>query len=234
MTAMDLRLPRQVPQNCALSLRMPAWSVPRIGAAVFFISTLLTTSCGSGGHTSRQTATPGPTATVMSGANHTGISEVDAVIAAAQSRNPQELTTLLRYRSVACAAAPIGLGPFPQCLADEPNGTPVHVFPVGYCEGVYVRPENISQLVLSHLPLADSKLYAVYRLSPSDGFGGVFYGGQYAVILSRPLATATQGVGAWALVVGQGGVAGVAFGCGESPQQLVQVNQLVDVLLPPH
>ncbi len=208
-------------------------SVPLTGVVMFFITSLLATGCGSGGHTRGQTSTPIPTATVVSGTNHTGITEVDKIIDAVLSRNIQELSTLIRYSSVPCAVQPSGLGPPPQCRPDEPNGTAVRVFPVGDCEGQYVRPEDISAVVLSHLRLADSKLYAVYRLSPSDGFGGVFYGGQYAVILSRPLATATQGVGAWALVVGQGGVAGVAFGCAESPQQLVQVNQLVDALIPP-
>jgi hypothetical protein len=96
------------------------------------------------------------------------------------------------------------------------DGSPVSVFPEGYCEGSYLYEGQTPDAFESTEPV---RLYAVYRGSglgpPSD----------YAIVLWPG--------GLWS--VDDGRIVEINHGCGAFPLDLVSAWQLTDAILaPPH
>ena len=68
----------------------------------------------------------------------TGIADIDAVLAAVESGDPQQLRDLIRFTTVACTKAD-GLGGPPKCQSDEAEGMLVEVLPFLGPEGHFLR-----------------------------------------------------------------------------------------------
>ena len=165
-----------------------------------------------------------PTATAGETPGRTGIAEIDVVLDALFSGEADAVRALIRYTTIPCVVEVPGLGGLPLCLPDEPDGTPVEVFPVAECEGSYARPDNIENTV-RWLTAPDKELYAVYR---SRGLS--WPPGEYIVIFSTE---SMERVFASGLSLEDGRIVGLDFGCAQSPESLIEVRGLADAVLPP-
>jgi len=107
----------------------------------------------------------------------TGLAEIDAVIAAVESGNPQELRDLIRFTTVACTKAD-GLGGPPKCQGDETEGTPVEVLPFLGPEGHFLRKAE-----LPNFPgVSVIGIYAAYKASETAYSEEAYPAGEYAVM----------------------------------------------------
>ncbi|HSG41878.1 MAG TPA: hypothetical protein VLA72_01875 [Anaerolineales bacterium] len=88
----------------------------------------------------------------------TGIAEIDVVLDAVESNDPQEIRSLLHFINVPCTNAD-GLGGPPKCREKESEGTVVEVFPFLGSEGGYLHKENLDLWI----GIDVTQLYAVYR-----------------------------------------------------------------------
>lgn len=140
------------------------------------------------------------------------------VIAAFEDQDLARIATLLAYQEVACAPPAQGSGGPPACGAGEAEGMLVSVLPLAQCEGFYARE---GEVVLDPVGRGDVSLYAVYR-TPTQYFPE----GDYAVVF-RHEPSASSG-SALEVIVGEDGVTGINFGCGETPEQLVRVRGLTE------
>lgn len=107
----------------------------------------------------------------------TGIADIDVVLDAVESNDPQQVRDLLRFINVPCSMAD-GLGGPPKCRENEPEGTLVEVFPFLGGEGSYLHKENFDLWT----GIAVTRLYAVYRNSESVFSDETFSAGEYAVL----------------------------------------------------
>ncbi|MDO8615370.1 MAG: hypothetical protein Q7T33_06485 [Dehalococcoidia bacterium] len=197
----------------------------RYAALIVPLVALLALACkGGGGPASTPTAAPAsptPTATAPPTAAAEVPAEVQAVIDAALSGDPEAMRALVVYTKIGCITEEFG---GPVCQPGEAAGTPVDVLSVGTCEGEYRRADELDEMPLGLL--SDLSLYAVYRW-PQDSEPAA----EYAVLFSKA-ASAGDEIGVELLVQGERFVH-VKFGCGETPAQLVQLQGLEDVVLPP-
>lgn len=107
----------------------------------------------------------------------TGVADVDVVIAAVESADPQQLRDLIRFTSVACTNAD-GLGGPPKCQDDEAEGTPVEVLSFLGPEGHFLRKAE-----LSNFPgVSVIGIYAAYQVSETAYSEDAYPAGEYAVI----------------------------------------------------
>jgi len=188
------------------------------------ILTLLA-ACGGddGGDEATPKASPSPTAAETDEAAAVVPVEVQAIIDAALSGDQEELLALVQYTTIPCAATPEGIGGPPTCRQGEADGTPVEVLPVGTCEGELRRPDEIDD---TPALLSDISLYAVYRWPAAQEPPG-----EYAAMFARTGPTGE--VLAVELVIEDGRLVRLKFGCGETPAQLAEFQGLDDVILPP-
>jgi hypothetical protein len=148
----------------------------------------------------------------------TGVPEVDAVVQAVLSGDQQALRGFVRYTPVACSTEPeIGSEP---CRPGEPDGTLVDALPAAQCEGYYIRADGIDQ-ALTHLLEGEPKLYGVYQVSP-----GTWPSGDHTAIFSTEGPEQVFGL---ELVIDDGEIVLINFGCGQSPEQLGQSPGLTPV-----
>jgi len=202
-------------------------------AVLLLIASLALSACSGGGEappatpvvTSTAAATVASTPRVTPAERRTGIPELDAVIDAVISHDKEKVLQLVGYTPVPCEIEPQGLGAPPQCRADEPEGTAVDVFPVAQCEGYYVRPEDMEQVITSLLS-GDFDLYAVYKVHTRSWLGG-----DYVAILS--FNSPSLGLVGESLFIADGNLTGVAYSCTESPEQQAQGYQDDEVIIPP-
>jgi len=143
----------------------------------------------------------------------TGVPEVDAVVQAVLSGDEGALRGFVRYTPVACSTnAGIGVEP---CRPGEPDGTLVDALQAAQCEGHYIRPDGIDQ-ALGYLLAGKPKLYGVYQASPST-----FLIGDHTAVFSVEWPEPGQVFG-MELLIDDGGIVWIDFGCGQSPEQLGQ------------
>ena len=190
---------------------------------------LLALACGGSSDktatnaTSTTTAATAPATTTNATPPHnsTGIASVDAIIAAVAVGDAPALRQVIRYAPVACSFKQEGAGAPPLCRTGEAEAQQVAVLAMAQCEGFYARPDEFD---IDRLPLAGSRLYAVYRTADA------WPPGAYAVIFS---VDKPQTNPAWEIIANDDGIAGVNFGCGQTPRQMTDFQHLTDVLLPP-
>jgi len=198
----------------------------RYVAFIVSLVALLALACkGGGGPASTSTAAPAsptPTATETPAAG--APAEVQAIVDAALSGDPQQLEPLVGYTKIDCTTSE-GIGGPPLCREGEAAGTPVDVLSVGTCEGQYRRADEIDEMPLGLL--SDLSLYAVYRWPQ-----GSEPSADYALLLSTT-APARDLWGVAELLVRGSRFVHVKFGCGETAQQLAEFQGLEDVVLPP-
>ena len=100
------------------------------------------------------------TPTPFSG-RRTGIPEVDAVVAAVESDEPDRVRSLLRYMTFPCE--PPGADGPAICRTGQKEGTPVDLFPTEGCESGLTSREEIDRSRLTGRGMGASILYEVYR-----------------------------------------------------------------------
>ena len=108
----------------------------------------------------------------------TGIADVDAVLGALETGDPEDLHTLVQYTSAPCTNVE-GLGGPPKCRAGEIEGTVFKVLPFLGSEGSFIRQEEIG----TWQGVDAAGLYAIYRVSESGPTEEYYPRGDYAVIL---------------------------------------------------
>ncbi|RLT38356.1 MAG: hypothetical protein DWI58_15430 [Chloroflexi bacterium] len=124
-------------------------------------------------------------------------------------------------RSVTLTSLPCGPqqgpGSPPACPAGQPVGTRVDVFPVATCEGE-LRPASAVRATLDQVMQAKPVLTGVYR-APKPYLPSIQ--GEQVIVFSRtPTGGVTGPLGA-GLVVVEGRLAGIWFGCGAKPAEIV-------------
>jgi hypothetical protein len=108
----------------------------------------------------------------------TGIEDIDVVLAAVESGDPQALANLFTYTRTNCTNVE-GLGGPPKCLADEAEGTEVDVLPFLGSEGSFLRRQDAGNWAGLYV----SRLYAVCQVA-GDVYSDLNYpAGEYVVIL---------------------------------------------------
>ena len=146
-------------------------------------------------------------------AGRTGVPEVDAVLQAVLSGDQEALRGFVRYAPVACSTkSEIGVEP---CRPGEPDGTVIDALRAAQCEGHYIRPDGIDQ-ALGYLLAGKPKLYGVYQGSPSTWLPG-----DYTAVFSVEGPESGQVLGT-ALLIGDGEIVSIDFGCGVSPEQIAK------------
>ncbi len=110
----------------------------------------------------------------------TGIADVDAVLAAVESGNPQQVRDLIRFTTVACTKAE-GLGGPPKCKDGEAEGTLVDVLPFLGPEGHFLEKANISLFP----GVSTDGVYAIYEVSDSAYSEEAYPAGEYAIMFQH-------------------------------------------------
>lgn len=151
----------------------------------------------------------------------TGIPVVDAVIDDMMARDAPALQSLVQFSEVACAAQPMGVGSPPKCADGEVDGQLVDVLPGSKCEGVWIRPGQITAALQQIVGLGIF-LYAVYQTTDAD-----FRDAKYGVIFGEGL-TVNSSTGV--LINEQGRIVYVHGPCGQPPNVIPPGRSF---LLPP-
>jgi hypothetical protein len=163
--------------------------------------------------------TPAPIEVLPPGA-HTGIREIDDVIATALANDPAALRKLVRYTLTGCTKAE-GLGGPPKCESGEVEGTRVEVFPILGSEGGFVRRSSIDGVLQFNL----KGLYGVYRV-PANAYREDYWpAGRYGLVLIGDDESAMT------LLVEDGGIVRIVYHL--EPLEMALAHDVGDWLLPP-
>ncbi len=143
--------------------------------------------------------------------------DVDAVLAA------------VRYQRIACVVRPRGIGGPPPCPPGVADGTELELLPVGTCEAELWDEETLASSLRRLGALA---LVGVYRWP-----GGAYDAGPLALTPEHVALFAYQGPAgdrlAFEVLLEDGMVVGLEFGCGETPEALAERQGLEDSLVDP-
>ena len=121
----------------------------------------------------------GCAAPTPSGASLTGLPELDAIIAAAQSDDPGALVPFFEYTRAACTSAE-GLGGPPKCLPGEAEGAVVEVLPLLGPEGSFLRKADVNQWE----GLSLGEIHAVYEVSDAAYRDENYPAGEHALVFN--------------------------------------------------
>ena len=192
-------------------------------------------ACGDaneGGSAATPTATTAPPATpTATASSRTGITALDPVLDALNSRDRDALRELIAYTKFACGATTEPGGP-PLCEESEQPGDLADIFPLSVCEGTPLRPRAIDT-ALDYL--TKSSLYAVYGNLPSGRFSEVVtYQEDYiAVITAEFFPGAGEPDPGWEVAIDDGRIVGLFLFCVGTPQELIEQRHYTDAVLPP-
>jgi len=134
--------------------------------AFAFLSVILLAACSSASTPSVSVGYPLDT--------RTGISEIDPVLAAVESGDPQELRSLIQYTTAPCTWKE-GLGGPPKCREGEAEGTILEVLPFLGSEGSFIRKGESA----SWPGIDASALYAVLRVADNAAGEQYYLPGEY-------------------------------------------------------
>ncbi|HEX9839134.1 MAG TPA: hypothetical protein VGA72_07305 [Anaerolineales bacterium] len=110
-----------------------------------------------------------------------GIEEIDQVLSAVASGDPQLLRSLVRFTTAKCTLLD-GLGGPPKCREGEAEGTTVEVLPFMSGEGSFIHREDIE----NWQGIEVSGLYAIYRVSAAVQSEQYYPVGEVAIIFLAP------------------------------------------------
>ena len=164
-----------------------------------------------------------------SSGRRTGIPEVDAVVAAVESAEPDRVFDLFRFTPIPCEPPTSDTG-YILCLPEEPEGTLVDSLPVSLCKDTRFRRETVDAYL--RVELEGPTLYAVYRAPPGLAQGPA----QYVAVFSKPPPGARRGL---AVAIDQGQIVTIFFAkhtpnaCAQTAAELVESLGLDDAVLPP-
>ena len=190
-------------------------------------------ACGDGGGQDRATPTtaaqPSPTAATS---RRTDIPEVDAVLDAVESGDPDRVSALLRFTPILCEPST----PYFHCGLDH-EGSLVDVIPISICEEALSDRHGVDAYLRA--TLVDPALYGVYKAPPGleQRTYGVYPPAEYIAVFSRqPLA----GREVLAVAIDRGEIVKVFFAtpfppstCASTPAEIVAALGLEDAILPP-
>lgn len=154
--------------------------------------------------------TPAPSAGVYPADVKTGIIDIDAVIAAALSGEPEQLRPLLGLLTTPCTLAD-GLGGPPKCAAGEAEGSDVTVFPFLGAEGGFAREDELDGLLDS---LDIGGLYGVYIVPPDAPEEPYWPSGDYGLVF-----TGNGTPSAYTLLMAGGRIVRIVYHMGQSPAE---------------
>ena len=150
---------------------------------------------------------------VPSAVPQTGVSVVDAFIAAMLSGDVAALEALVDYGEIGCVAQPQGIGSPPMCEAGVAEGTLVKVIGFSNCEGGYGTETDVLRS-LEFFTSAGPRLFSVSRRS----------GGGYAVLFTLERwsdgATRQGAATGTAFMLSDSGLQATVSGCGTSIRTL--------------
>jgi len=154
-----------------------------------------------------------------------GIEEVDNVINAVASGDPQLLRSLVKFTTAKCTLRD-GLGGPPKCREGEPEGTSVEVLPFMGGEGSFIHKDDIDNWE----GIEVSGLYAIYRVSADVQSEEYYPAGEVAIIFVAP-----ENRPAVSLRLSEGGIVRVDHILDPSPESLAAILQreASEVLLAP-
>lgn len=153
---------------------------------IFFLPVLLMLACASPAASTREVM---PTSSItetgvgeVEAQSHplstrTGIPDIDVVLDAVESGDPNALRELFRYTRTSCTNAE-GLGGPPKCRDGEAAGTMVEVLPFLGPEGSFLRVDEVGDFP----GLNVTGLYAVYQVSEKAYSDEDYPAGEYAAI----------------------------------------------------
>jgi hypothetical protein len=160
-------------------------------------------------HAATATAIVVPDLTIR---RYTSISSVDRAIDAELRADGLALQRLFRYSSIPCANA--GGADGPACDGGEDPGTDVQALPVVDCRPSFQRPSDFRDDAVTSPGVA---FYGAY-----DVLADVFPPGQYAVVFTRAPAGDDSALrSAFALIMSDGGIVGIDYGCDQTAPDLV-------------
>jgi hypothetical protein len=107
----------------------------------------------------------------------TGVSDVDQVLAAVATGNPDDLRAVIQYTNAPCTRKE-GLGGPPKCRAGEAEGTVLEVLPYLGSEGSFIRKSEIADW-----PGIDATgLYAVFAVGENARREQYYLPGKYIAL----------------------------------------------------
>jgi hypothetical protein len=154
-----------------------------------------------------------------------GIEEVDNVINAVASGEPQLLRSLVQFTAAKCTLLD-GLGGPPKCREGEAEGTSVGVLPLMGVEGSFIHREDIE----NWQGIEVSGLYAIYRVSAAVRSEQYYPVGAVAIIFLAP-----ENRPAVSLRLSEGGIVRVDHIFENSPESLEAIleREASELLLAP-
>jgi hypothetical protein len=159
------------------------------------------------------------------------VPQINEVLDAVASHDPQRVLPLVQMTELACGpATPEGFNLVPACGPGEPDGTPGRVLPAASCESYWARdPGPVLQSFVDHV----GTLHAVVR-SPQAGSvdsPSLWPPFDYLVIYAPRPDSYMRGLG---LFVRDGSIVAVEAGC-NTPEQLMHWagNDSLEVVLAP-
>jgi hypothetical protein len=185
------------------------------GAALVAV---IATGCGDSSDSGADTTTPVPRAAAPTSipTGEPGISAIEAIVNAAEGGDLEALRTFVRYTPTACGAQQDGVGGPPLCRDSETPGTLVNVIALAQCEGFFAREDELRLDGLARGSLAFLDAYAA-----PDGF---FPAGETVLLFAQD--DRDLGETGIELVLGGGAIVGVNFGCAQSPDEMIESQDL--------
>ncbi len=173
----------------------------------------------------------------------TDIPEVDAVLAAVESGDADQVSALLRFTSTPCVpstSARFG----PVCGTDQEEGSLVDVVPISDCKESFSGRDGLGAAL--RVALVDPALDGVYKMPPGIAPQplGFDLPAEYIAVFSRqqvrPDGRVLSRRQVFAVTIDQGEIVQVVFAmplppniCASTPAQIVEGLGLEDAILPP-
>ena len=146
----------------------------------------------------------------------TGIAEINTILDAVESSDPQELRDQIHYSTLACMTVNALGGP-PPCEEGEATGSLVEVLPILGAEGGHLRKADIKDSFV----LDVTALYAVYRVSENVFSDENYPKGEYGVILVGADNSSNA-----ILYIKEGGIVRIDYLMDPSPDPLANALEL--------
>ncbi len=157
-----------------------------------------------------------------------------AIAAAARENGAAALEAFVRYEPVPCTTTVEGIGGPPECQEGEAEGTPVDVVFATTCEGYYAREGalNFAEIAFGVFGSGDA-LYGVYEIDAASQLARIeeWPGAKYAIVLNR-IGPADQNF-VYVLISDGEAILGTATGCGETPEEWVDIQNLGALIFVP-
>ncbi len=155
----------------------------------------------------------------------TGVEQVDRVLEAVASGDPQALRAVVEFTEAICTQGD-GLGGPPKCREGEAEGSPMEVLPFIGSEGSFIRKDEIERWT----GIDVSGVYAIYEVSSDVSPEQYYPAGEYVILF-----VSDENQPAVALRVGESGIVRVDHIFDSSVQSLNAMleREASAVLLPP-